>query len=315
MQQYSDFLAQHYGPGPWQFVSDLGAGGERLALRFAAPQGEYVVKCSSPGREEAKVRTDVETPRALARKGFPAPCPQPGLDGSLYYRFGERWLYLYPLLPGAVPQPSDSFFPRLGRLLFWLHAEAPGPATPPSDYRPAALVKEIRSTLPTLEDGPMRRHAQQLLEALPAFDGLPTGLVHSDPYYHNLLDDGETLYLIDWEDAGLATPLLDVAYALAFLTVLIPQDRARFGIPGPAQGATFRSDWAAAFLTAYTQNRPLSDVEWRLLPAAIRLSHLLYLHDWQTQRVIPENYQRMLLVDWDAFCAQQRGRPNCGHSA
>ena len=36
-------------------------------------------------------------------------------------------------------------------------------------------------------------------------------LCHNDSYYLNVLDDGETLWVIDWEYAGMGDPMYDLA--------------------------------------------------------------------------------------------------------
>ena len=45
--------------------------------------------------------------------------------------------------------------------------------------------------------------------------GYPTAMCHNDLHHLNLLDDGERLWLVDWEYGGRGNPLFDVAGFLA----------------------------------------------------------------------------------------------------
>jgi hypothetical protein len=197
-------------------------------------------------------------------------------------------------------------------------------AVPESGYRPEQNLPGLRDALRQVdsfigEAGPLTPREQraivpellELIERFPSFDRLPRGIIHSDPYFVNLIETpaassgveappavpANDLYLIDWEDGGVSYPLLDVGYVLAHLVTFTPRDRAVWGVPGPESGPNWRPDWGREFLDAYQAVRPLTAEEQRLLPDAIRLNFMEYIPNWGTSELILDNYLRMKMVE------------------
>lgn len=298
------FLNAHYADAPFRAGTAFETQGQRQASLVHGASGRYVVKITDPGRREATVETDTRTMAYLSQMGFPAPCPLPSQDGRLYLDTGEkpqRFLYLYPYIPGTAPRPGDSFFRRLGETLASLHALPWEGQVPLSAYRPADELALIRPRVEAVSDPAQRPIVEDLLgmiDRFPTFDDLPTGIIHTDPYFVNLLETpGGAIYLIDWDDAGVSYPLLDVGYVVAHLCSFTPRDRALWGVPGAPEGLSFRPDWARLFLDAYQSVRPLSALEQQYLADAVRLSFLVYIIDWSTGALIEPNYQRMKMVE------------------
>jgi homoserine kinase type II len=304
-----EFLNDHYSAGPFTIAAVLETNGHRQAYRLEAPQGEYVVKLTDPGRPEDVVRADVGTPLHLCSQGFPAPRPLPSGDGRMYLPYGDRFVYIYRYIEGRHPAPWEGFYRRLGSLLAELHSIPPTAAIPGSGYAPGQILTETRAMLlrvksfvgdpALLKPEEQRAIVPELLDVIdrfPSFENLPRGIIHTDPYFVNLLETpGGALYLIDWEDAGVSYPLLDVGYALAHLCSFTARDRGKWNVPGPPDGLVSRPDWARAFLDAYQAVRPLTQEESSLLPDAIRLSFLAYIVDWDEGALILDNYCRMKL--------------------
>ena len=306
-----EFINENYPAGPFTIAATLETNGQRRAYRLEAPGGRFVVKLTDPGRPEEVVRADVGTPLYLSGQGFPAPRPLPARDGRMYLPYGDRFVYLYEFIEGEHPLPREDFYRRLGGLLATLHSlPVPGEA-PKSGYVPREILAETRAMLLKVrsfvgDPGELTGEAQraivpellEMIDRFPSFTGLPRGIIHSDPYFVNLIEaPGGELYLIDWEDGGVSYPLLDVGYVLAFLCSFTPRDRVQWGVPGPETGLVARPDWGEAFLSAYQAARPLTAEEQRLLPDAVRLSFLVYMVDWDGGELILDNYRRMKLFD------------------
>lgn len=306
-----EFLNQQYPPGPYRFEAALSTQGNRQAYKLASPAGRFVAKVTAPERSEALVRADTATLDHLAQSGFPAAGPRRSRDGRLYIPFEGRFLYLYAYCEGRPPEVNEELYARLGRLLAWLHSLPAGPASE-SEYRPESALAGVRLELERLlsQPGPVsgeeRAAAQDCLERIhrfPDFTALPRGIIHTDPYLSNLLDGpdgaGGGLFLIDWDDAGVSYPLLDVGYVLAHLTTFTARDRRIWHIPGPEHGSLRRADWGRIFLTSYEAVRPLTNLERERLPAAVEFAFLVYIQDWETGRLLIDQYQRMLCMERD----------------
>ena len=300
-----DFLAANYDLGRVTLEKPLAAQGRRAAYQVRGERGCWVVKVTEPGRVEAALQADVITPFYLAKQGFPAPCPLPACDGRLYRPYGDSFLYLYEYIEGDHPRPDGDFYCRLGGLLARLHSLPVSGAVPRSGYRPEEVLPGVQRALGRVSRPDLRPVVNELLEMIgrfPSFAEVPEGIQHSDPYFVNLVEDpAGKLYLIDWDDGGVAYPLLDVAYVVAHMCTFTARDRRTWGVAGPDEGLIWRPDWAEAFLAAYQSVRRLTPNERRLLPDAIRLSFLVYIPAWDGDGLILDNYLRMKMVDWDRF--------------
>jgi Ser/Thr protein kinase RdoA (MazF antagonist) len=313
MDSLLEFLNEHFSAGPFTLVCMLETNGQRKAYRLQAPGGWFVAKLTDPGRPEAVVRADVGTPVYLCAQGFPAPRPLAARNGQFYLPYGDRFVYLYEYIEGAHPTPREDFYHRLGALLGRLHAIPPAVEIPLSEYKPEQILAETRAALRQVkafigDPGDLSFEQQQaivpelldmivdMIDRFPSFAALPRGIIHTDPYFVNLIETpGGALYLIDWEDGGISYPLLDVGYVLAHLCSFTARDRKVWGVPGPVEGLVSRPDWARAFLEAYEGARPLTQAERSLLPDAVRLSFLAYMVNWEGGELILDNYRRMIL--------------------
>ena len=294
------FLLAHY---PFQTIrlgERLATKGQRQALLLQTEQGPYVLKISEPGRSEMTVRSDTGILSYLEKHGYPAPRLLQTLDGRDYLPYGDCFLHLYAYLAGQHPLPSKSFMEKAGRMLAQLHnlpSEAYGRE---SSYTPRGIVEEVRGYFQRAQQTDQCTMAEDLLDRLdrlPSFDHLPRGLIHTDPYLVNWLEDpAGALTLIDWDDAGVGIPLLDVGYMVANLTTYPRHEAQRWGVEQTGQ-ITWREDWGRAFLAAYQEIHPLTGMERALLPAAIQLSVLAYMWDWDRQCLTEDNMVRLEIVE------------------
>jgi Ser/Thr protein kinase RdoA (MazF antagonist) len=293
-------LHSQYGIDSVQVVEPLKTNGQREAYLLQTELGRLVIKITDPDRSEEVVQTDVGILDDLARFEFPAPIAVHTLTHGLYLPFENRFFYLYHWIEGKKPSPSASMLAQCGALLAALHNLPLDRTARRSFHRPSNLLPEINSWLLDAPDTSLQREmAGELLAiaaAFPSFEDLPETLIHTDPYFVNLLDGADgRMYLIDWEDAGCSYPLLDVGY-LGHLTTYLPHDRINLGLTG-SEAITWRPDWAQAFLDGYQAKRRLTDLERSLFPWAVRLNFLMYIWDWDQKCIIPENYQRLKLLE------------------
>lgn len=120
-------------------------------------------------------------------------------------------------LTGAHPLTIDEFtapdmVPRLAALLREVHALAPieGVFDPYADIRRwLALLDTRGATRPDRLPPLLARIDETERRRAPA-RGSEKALCHNDPYHLNFLDDG-SLWLIDWEYAGMGDPMYDLA--------------------------------------------------------------------------------------------------------
>ncbi|WP_369134859.1 phosphotransferase family protein [Modestobacter sp. I12A-02662] len=177
-------------------LRELGGGLDHRA--FLA--GELVVRVADPGAR-AEVTREAELLRLVAAH-VSVPVPVPRFADPVHGVLGYPLVPGRPLLGRAAPAGAAA---RLGRVLRELHGipraevgdRAPVDPAEPDDWLadlpgPAPLLRVLRATRP--------RPARELV------------LAHADLGAEHLLEsDGELTGIIDWADAAVTDPALDLA--------------------------------------------------------------------------------------------------------
>jgi Ser/Thr protein kinase RdoA (MazF antagonist) len=260
----AEALAAWWGPGAQpRLIKDrenvvyevMLANGTRAALRL-----------HRPGYQSAEaIRSELVWTRGLADVGLPVPRPVASAQGDLIHTLSTgriaslvEWVAGEPLgeawtrLPGTAAMQAETFR-RIGALLARLHAATDALSLPRDFTRPAwdedgllgetplwgrfwenpALTEPERAILQAA-----RTKARARLAILrPTAD---YGLIHADLMRENLLIDGATIRLIDFDDSGLGFRLYDLG------TLMIQN------LDEPAY-----PDLLAAAAEGYTSLRPL----------------------------------------------------------
>ena len=108
-----------------------------------------------------------------------------------------------------------------------------------------------------------------LLEVQTRESLLPTAVVHGDPWPGNAIRTArDEVTLIDWENAGLGVPLLDLGYCLleCHLDAGLPSEKPSARHIRPDE------DRLAAVAAGYSQYRRLQPAERDLLPDGMRFA-------------------------------------------
>ncbi len=189
----------------WRAVPDierLACGRTNVNYRVHCAGEEYFARVADDLPCHAIVRSHEARCAARAAELGVAPAIVFAGDGMLITRFIE----------GKTLQQGDPVAPamagRIVRLLARTH-EGRLPADMP-DVNPVAVSRFYLARLaPGLLSEGDRREIEAILAA--AAQGRRMSLIHTDLIPENLIDDGDRLWLIDWEYAGLGDPATDLA--------------------------------------------------------------------------------------------------------
>ncbi len=212
---------------------------ENLTYRLEAAEWRRILRVHRPGYH---TRTGIESELAWlaavqGQTGLSTAAALPGRDGQLVQEArldAPRHLVLFEHLPGrhfAPGEPMEPLFRRLGERTACLHDHAKGWTRPDwferfawdeaavfgtaatwGDWRAAPNVTpEIRALLERVE--------QTVTQRLAAYGkGADCyGLIHADLRLANVLAEGETLHLIDFDDCGFGWFGYDFAAAISFM--------------------------------------------------------------------------------------------------
>lgn len=274
-----------FGLDPASRISLLNVS-ENATFRVDEPTGRRVaLRLHRAGyHQAAEIASELLWIEALRREGIVStPRPLHPLNGAVPLRIatraGERHVTAFGFVDGIEP-PMDAdlsaLFEQLGTMAAAMHRHVQGWVRPPgfmrktwdpaSMFGPAALWGPWRAGIGL--DAPgislLERALAHIARRLEHF-GRTTdrfGLIHADPRLANLLIDGSTVHLIDFDDCGFGWFGYDFATAVSFFEddPRVPELQARW-LEGYRRHAPFSAE-AEAVLPSLILARRILLVAW-----------------------------------------------------
>lgn len=227
--------AAHWGGTPLRLIRNR----ENAVFEMRLPSGtRAALRLHRQGYQpEAAIRAELWWCAALAEKGVAVPAALPDREGRLLVTLSSgraasviEWIEGEPLGEAGVPfaTPLPLLLDRhraLGHLIRRLHDTTARLTLPPDFQRPRWDLDGLTGEAPfwgRFWDHPAAstdqravliraRHAlRERLGALP-----PVQLVHADVLRENVLVNGRSVYLIDFDDSGWGFPLYDLGTTLS----------------------------------------------------------------------------------------------------
>lgn len=215
----------------------LVAARENAVFRAEGAGGPFALRLHRPGyRTEAELTSELEWMAALAAGGLTVPRPIPSRAGRLVEPVGGHAVDLLTWMPGRMVGKQGALegiadrqghMRRLGALLARLHDLSDAWTPPPGFTRPRwdrpGLLGEVPLWGPFWQnpdlsgaqrDTLLRVQAEAGADLAAREAGLDFGLIHADAITENLMVEGETLVLIDFDDGGWGFRDFDLATVL-----------------------------------------------------------------------------------------------------
>jgi Ser/Thr protein kinase RdoA (MazF antagonist) len=264
-----------------------------------AASGRFALKIYHPGRTPAQVAWEVDLLLHLGARGAPVALPVPGPKGHVVTVADgrvRRSAVLFAWAGGTKPAPSVGTYRRLGEAAARIHEASAGfPASPArEEYGTALLVDDQLRRMRTLlsEAGQWERTlalGERLKDRL-ADPGLDHGICHVDLTLDNVLDDGGTLTVFDFDSAGPSWRAIEPSGVLRYST-----EAFRSWLTGYRSVRAFRAaDEAAVAVLAVVAD--FRNVTWKLGLAVSSHAPLLRVDD------LPE-----VVDDWLAWEREHPG--------
>lgn len=233
---YARLAALPLWSGPIE-IEPLAGGMTNRNLLIAAPSGRFVARIAG---NNADHNIDRAAEQAATRAAAAA-----GLGPELVW--AEPDLMILRHVDGRTLGKAD-FDNEAMRLKVVALLRAISRDIPPyyrgmmPDRRPLAILGAYAEGLlrrPNRWREAARHHQQLLARLAPLLAAIPAGFAHNDVHGDNLIDDGERLWLVDWEYAGQGQPLADIASLAnnALMTEPAAQASLRHWLARPAQDA------------------------------------------------------------------------------
>lgn len=271
----------------------LAAERENKVYRVQTANGDYALRQHRAGyRTDVQLASELSWMAALDAAGLDVPQPIATLDGGFLVVIDGiqfdvlTWLNGNQLgahgTPLSLKNPIQTFH-SLGQSMARLHATSDA-WTPPADFsRPAWDADGLLGETPLwgrFWENPTLAHGQQELlvsfrakaRAALAKGDHDFGLIHADLLRENVLVDGESLRLIDFDDGGYGFRLFELATTLFRL-----------------KGEPNEAELTAALIDGYQSIRPINITH---LPLFIALRACTYVGWIVTRMEIPNAESR-----------------------
>jgi Ser/Thr protein kinase RdoA (MazF antagonist) len=183
---------------------------ERITGRLSAREGEFVYKIADPSKTEEAIDRDTYIFDFLSSRGFQHVPPLLKTKRDTPYSEVEgRYAYIMEYA-GKQAAPTPATWAVLGSITAQLHSIQGYP------YKSLFSFESAKRMFPQkAAQLPFGKEYMELVETLPDFDTLSQSIIHTDIGHHNAVegDDGK-LVLIDWDDAGICSTILDLGAPL-----------------------------------------------------------------------------------------------------
>ncbi|MBB3910371.1 phosphotransferase family protein [Sphingomonas desiccabilis] len=273
--------------GPLAYVRFAG-GRRNRTYRIDTPERAYVLRRRPSDPQGPAVRPldrEFRLLQALQPTGFPAPrplalCTDASVLGDPFYvmQLVEGRTLWDETIPGMTPAHRREHFDAWIDALAALHAIEPAPlALDAIGFTECQLDRKLRhwTARPAARATPeLARIADWLLRALP--DHAPPAIVHGDFRLQNLLFSQEGVdvaAVLDWDQAGLGDPRIDLAYVLARWVSGTELHPALDELAGPESGIPSADAMVARYCRASGRDAGAA-LDWHLAYTLFRLALL-----------------------------------------
>jgi Ser/Thr protein kinase RdoA (MazF antagonist) len=285
----ADQAARHWDGRITRLIRDR----ENQVFEMATPTGRAALRLHRAGYQApAAIQSELWWCAELAAAGLPVPAALPAHDGSLLLPLSDgrhasavAWMEGEALGEADKPNPRPlaevlGLYQSLGALLARVHGATDRLTLPPGFERPRWDLEGLVGDAPLwgrFWEHPVASPDQRAVlirarDALRERLGGRMGLIHADVLRENVLVNGRSLSLIDFDDSGFGFRLHDLGTALV-QTVQHPEHPLLRDALMDGYGTT-----DTAMVEAFTLARTLASVGWtmpRLAPDdPIHRSHL-----------------------------------------
>lgn len=285
----ADQAARHWDGRITRLIRDR----ENQVFEMATPTGRAALRLHRAGYQApAAIQSELWWCAELAAAGLPVPAALPAHDGSLLLPLSDgrhasavAWMEGEALGEADKPNPRPlaevlGLYQSLGALLARVHGATDRLTLPPGFERPRWDLEGLVGDAPLwgrFWEHPVASPDQRAVlirarDALRERLGGRMGLIHADVLRENVLVNGRSVSLIDFDDSGFGFRLHDLGTALV-QTVQHPEHPLLRDALMDGYGTT-----DTAMVEAFTLARTLASVGWtmpRLAPDdPIHRSHL-----------------------------------------
>lgn len=189
---------------------------QRAVSTIASREGRFIAKVCDQWRSTQVAEGHALVFDYLQEAGYGhVPALLKTRAGRNYQAIGDHPVYILEYIEGAEPARTPENCRRLGEITAALHTVKGYPHS--YLFTVADVLPELYDIAETLSFG---QEYARLVRALPDFEDLPDALIHGEILGNCVQEPGGRIVIIDWDEAGIGTRVLDPGSPLftAFLS-------------------------------------------------------------------------------------------------
>lgn len=185
--------------------------GGRIVLTLVSNDKKYILKIADRSKTKEQIEKDTFVFSFLRDKNFIGiPLLIQTKNEERYMTINEQFAYLLEYVEGKNLEGTKEDWAALGKLTATLHS---------FNKYPIKTLFAFKNEKPKLieiaQKLPFKDEYIALVNSLPDFDTLSQTLIHTDIGTHNAIKSPDgSIVLIDWDDCGLGTRVLDLGFPL-----------------------------------------------------------------------------------------------------
>ena len=224
--------------------SILQKSGERVTGEIISDQGKYVYKIADPIKTAEAMKKDTAVFDVLNEKSFPY-IPKLLKTKNLqdFQPLEHKFVYVLEFIEGKNPEQTPETFSKLAEIMVSLHDIKGYPYK--TDFKASGVIRDLYKNSESYSFGAEYR---KILDQLPNFDQFPQALIHTDIAPNNAIQKpGGSIILVDWDDAGIGTRVLDLGVLV--INVFVNEN------------LEYNQANAKAFFNSYLSRKKLTELE------------------------------------------------------
>ncbi len=232
----------------------------RTTVLLGSDKGRFVYKVASPWKDSAALEKDTAVFDVLGNleKSYISKILKT-FDGKNFASITGRFVCLFEYIEGANPKPTRETYQKLGSITADLHSVKNYPYK--TDFNPNYIAKH--NFIENAKNFSFAGEYLKIADMLPNFKKFSQTLIHTDISPGNSIEKKDnSLALIDWDDVGVGSIVLDLGYILGQCVT---------------EDLEIKKDLADAFFGAYLQKKSITPEDRKGIFDGCLFFHLMYI--------------------------------------
>jgi Ser/Thr protein kinase RdoA (MazF antagonist) len=271
LNDLTELISQQYDFGSIDTIKLLGKGNVNLNFIAKSRTGQKIV-IRTFGEYDEHTQIELDTMLKLADSGFTTPRPFPSSSKSLIEKFEDIHIAVLEYIAGDIPNYSPKTFERIGEKIADFQNTIENidlKLTNENRYlktykRKTELIELVKKEDKLLKKILNEQVYSTINEQISLFEEIEFTTtdyspIHSDIYNLNMLDNGNDIYLLDFEYIGLGPQIIDTISYIGFDGIVNDRTERKYADIYSGE-AVLLEQHVERYLKGFKKNRGIADL-------------------------------------------------------